>query len=55
MKKTTTVKKVEKEVEPVERSAEYLAQKAYLEGYAIRHPEKWEATKEGLLAKLSKL
>lgn len=52
MKKT--IKKEKKEI-ALERSAEYLAQKAYLEAYAIRHPEKYEATKEALLAKLELL
>ena len=56
MKKTIkTVKKTVKAEKPVERSAAYLAQKAYIEEYALRHPEKYEATKERLLAHLNTL
>jgi hypothetical protein len=52
MKKETTKK--EKEVKK-EKSAEYLAYEEYLKGYAERHPVKYEATKDQLLAKLAKL
>jgi hypothetical protein len=56
MKKTTKTETKEKAPKKeVVESAEYLAQKAYLEEYAVRHPEKWEANKEALLAKLESL